>query len=82
MKKLPSIIDAHRDVRLVVFDSIAFHFRYGFKSKGSKDRGSSDKRHKDMGLRTRLLSSLAQEMMALAETRNISVRLASPSSIS
>jgi len=81
MKKLPRFIDAHRDVRLVVFDSIAFHFRYGFGHKGSKDKGSKDKRPRDMGLRTRLLSSLAQEMMSLAETRNISVRLTSLSSI-
>eukprot|EP00210_Caulerpa_lentillifera_P002557 g2452.t1 len=58
MKQLPYFIQQHPNIRLVVFDSISFHFRYELKN---------------MGLRTRLLASLAQEMMSLAETYNISV---------
>jgi len=57
---LPSIIQSHNDVRLIVIDSITFHFRHDFE---------------DMSLRTRVLNGMAQNLMAIAEQHNIAVVL-------
>ncbi len=46
-------------VRLVVLDSVAFHFRSGFE---------------DMAARTRVLAQLAQALICLAEAREVAVR--------
>ena len=51
--------EAH-DVRLVVVDSIAFHFRQEFD---------------DMARRTRVLNGLAQQLLELAERRGLAVVL-------
>ena len=49
-----------RQVKLIVVDSIAFHFRADFH---------------DMGLRTRLLNGAAQQLLALATKHNLAVML-------
>ena len=46
-------------MRLVVLDSVAFHFRSGFE---------------DMAARTRVLAQLAQALIRLAEARDVAVR--------
>ncbi|KAL2609133.1 hypothetical protein R1flu_027706 [Riccia fluitans] len=48
----------HSEVRLIVIDSVTFHFRQGFD---------------DMALRTRLLSTLSQKLMALAQQHDLAV---------
>ncbi|KAL3677410.1 hypothetical protein R1sor_027358 [Riccia sorocarpa] len=48
----------HSEVRLIVIDSVTFHFRQGFD---------------DMALRTRLLSTLSQKLMALAQKHDLAV---------
>ncbi|CAI5520794.1 unnamed protein product [Closterium sp. Naga37s-1] len=45
-------------VKLVVIDSVTFHFRHGFT---------------DMGLRSRLLASMARELLAIADEHNVAV---------
>lgn len=45
-------------VKLVVIDSVTFHFRHDFR---------------DMAQRTRLLAQMAQTLMALAEARTVAV---------
>ncbi|CAI5938016.1 unnamed protein product [Closterium sp. NIES-64] len=47
-------------VKLVVIDSVTFHFRHGFT---------------DMGLRSRLLASMARELLAIADEHNVAVVL-------
>ncbi|CAI7867817.1 unnamed protein product [Closterium sp. NIES-54] len=47
-------------VKLVVIDSVTFHFRHGFT---------------DMGLRSRLLASIARELLAIADEHNVAVVL-------
>jgi len=47
VKCLPSFLADHPEVRLVVMDSVAFHFRHGFD---------------DMAKRSRMLSLMSQEM--------------------
>lgn len=49
----------HPDVRLVVVDSMAFHFRSGSE---------------DMGVRTRQLTTMAQQLLQLAVRRRMAVR--------
>ncbi|MCO5610719.1 hypothetical protein L7F22_064960 [Adiantum nelumboides] len=48
------------NVKLVVIDSVTFHFRHGFE---------------DMALRTRLLSSMGQKLMRLSELCEVAVVL-------
>ena len=48
-----------RQVRLVVLDSVAFHFRADFE---------------DMAARTRVLAQLAQALMRLAEAHDAAAR--------
>ena len=53
----------HLQVRLVVIDSIAFHFRQG--TQGMADR-------------SRLLAGLSQQLLQQAEARDVAVRLPAP----
>ena len=57
---LPALLSrlSARPVRLIVIDSVAFHFRYDFA---------------DMALRTRLLNSMAQSLAAIAQAHQIAV---------
>ena len=54
----PSVVCLYFQVRLVVVDSIASHFRHNFE---------------DMGLRNRVLSGLAQNLIRMATQSNIAV---------
>jgi RAD51-like protein 2 len=57
---LPKILrESHQRVRLIVIDSVTFHFRHDFE---------------DMSLRSRLLNNLAQNLMFIAEQHGIAVR--------
>ncbi|CAG9460369.1 unnamed protein product [Pedinophyceae sp. YPF-701] len=60
VEQMPAFLDAHPDVRLLVLDSVTFHFRQGFS---------------DMAMRTRVLVQMAQRLVALAEDRNVAVVL-------
>lgn len=53
-----SFICCFIQVRLIVIDSVTFHFRQGFE---------------DMALRTRLLSSLSLKLMALVQKHDLAV---------
>ena len=55
---LPSFLAAHPRVRLLVLDSVAFHFRRGFD---------------DFSVRSRLLASMAQQLIAVARQRQMAV---------
>ena len=57
---LPAFLDAHPSVRLIVIDSITFHFRQDFA---------------DMAARTRQLAQMAQSLMALAGERQLAIVL-------
>ncbi|XP_060082548.1 DNA repair protein RAD51 homolog 3-like [Ylistrum balloti] len=57
---LPDFAKQHPKVRLVIVDSVAFHFRHDFD---------------DMSLRTRLLTSTAQNLIKLATTYELAVVL-------
>eukprot|EP00002_Diphylleia_rotans_P030876 TRINITY_DN6390_c0_g1_i6.p1 TRINITY_DN6390_c0_g1~~TRINITY_DN6390_c0_g1_i6.p1 ORF type:complete len:356 (+),score=58.69 TRINITY_DN6390_c0_g1_i6:76-1143(+) len=57
---LPKFLATHPQVRLIVVDSITFHFRHDFD---------------DMGQRSRLLQSSAQSFLNLAEQYNLAVVL-------
>ncbi|CAI5933890.1 unnamed protein product [Closterium sp. NIES-65] len=57
---LPHLLALHPKVKLVVIDSVTFHFRHGFT---------------DMGLRSRLLASMARELLAIADEHNVAVVL-------
>jgi RAD51-like protein 2 len=48
----------YEKVRVVVLDSVAFHFRRGFD---------------DMALRSRLLTGMAQELLAMAKNHRLAV---------
>ncbi|KAJ3326431.1 DNA repair protein rad51c [Blyttiomyces sp. JEL0837] len=52
MNQLPSILEEKKRVKLVIIDSVAFHFRQGFN---------------DMGLRSRLLNGMAQTLRKVAD---------------
>ena len=60
VQTLPTFLKAHPQVKLVVVDSIAFHFRQNFD---------------DMSLRTRLLNGMAQHLLRLATTHKLAVVL-------
>ncbi|KAK3737466.1 hypothetical protein QZH41_008352 [Actinostola sp. cb2023] len=57
---LPEFLKEHPKVKLIVLDSIAFHFRHDFE---------------DMALRTRLLNGLAQTFIRIACEKQIAVSL-------
>lgn len=57
---LPDFLREHSKVRLIVIDSIAFHFRHDFD---------------DMSLRTRLLNGLAQNLIRIATHHGLAVVL-------
>ncbi|XP_071093017.1 DNA repair protein RAD51 homolog 3-like [Haliotis cracherodii] len=57
---LPKFVSEHKKVKLVIVDSIAFHFRHDFD---------------DMSLRTRLLTSMAQSFIRLATEHKLAVVL-------
>ncbi|KAL5016132.1 hypothetical protein ScPMuIL_005721 [Solemya velum] len=57
---LPKFLKEHPTVKLVVVDSVAFHFRHDFD---------------DMSLRTRLLTSMAQSFIQLATDSSLAVVL-------
>jgi len=56
---LPRIIREHGSIKLIVIDSIAFHFRHGI----------------DMGTRSRLLQNIAHSLIDIAETYHVAVVL-------
>lgn len=58
---LPSLFAAHADLRLVVVDSVTFHFRHGFDA--------------DFALRTRVLNGSAMKLQALASKHGAAVVL-------
>ena len=55
---LPSFLACHPRVRLVVLDSVAFHFRRGFD---------------DFSVRSRLLAGMAQQLIAIARSHRLAV---------
>ncbi|XP_045173689.2 DNA repair protein RAD51 homolog 3-like isoform X2 [Mercenaria mercenaria] len=55
---LPDLLHQNKKIKLVVIDSIAFHFRHDFE---------------DLSLRTRILTSLAQTLTGIARKHNIAV---------
>ncbi|XP_042052045.1 DNA repair protein RAD51 homolog 3-like [Salvia splendens] len=57
---LEKFLSEHKDVKVVIVDSITFHFRQDFE---------------DMALRTRLLSGMALKVMKLAKKFNLAVVL-------
>lgn len=57
---LPAFLEKHPSVRLVVIDSVTFHFRQEVA---------------DMAARTRQLAQMAQQLMALAGERDVAVVL-------
>ncbi|KAL7158523.1 hypothetical protein ABFS83_02G149400 [Erythranthe nasuta] len=57
---LEKFVSEHKDIKVVVIDSITFHFRQDFE---------------DMALRTRLLSGMALKLMKLAKKFNLAVVL-------
>lgn len=59
VKILPNFIRDHPDVRLVVLDSVAFHFRHGFHNRYAE--------------RSRILSQLAQDLNRLADKARLAV---------
>ena len=58
VRSLDKLIASNPRIRLVVVDSVAFHFRQGFEK---------------MSVRTRALTAHAQELNALAHTRRVAV---------
>ncbi|CAM9368832.1 unnamed protein product, partial [Discosporangium mesarthrocarpum] len=59
-RTLPDFLKEHPEVKLVVMDSVAFHFRHAFQ---------------DMSVRTRLLSRMAQQLNMVAQQHALSVVL-------
>lgn len=57
---LPPFLEAHPSIRLIVIDSVTFHFRQDFA---------------DMAARTRQLAQMAQSLMALAGERQLAIVL-------
>ncbi|KAJ3287005.1 DNA repair protein rad51c [Borealophlyctis nickersoniae] len=60
MNQLEGFLKAHPQVKIIVIDSIAFHFRQNFT---------------DMGLRTRLLNGMAQQFRKFADENDLAVVL-------
>jgi RAD51-like protein 2 len=58
LETLGEFIEAHPRVRLVVIDSVAFHFRQDFQ---------------DMALRTTILSKMTNRLMSIATSRQVAV---------
>ena len=58
LKMLPEFISTHPDVKLIVLDSVAFHFRHDFT---------------DMAKRSRVLSQMAQMLNKMSSDYNLSV---------
>jgi RAD51-like protein 2 len=59
LRSLPSFLASHPRVRLVVVDSIAFHFRRGFSA--------------DFSTRARLLAAMAQQLIRTAADHHLAV---------
>ncbi|XP_050407985.1 DNA repair protein RAD51 homolog 3 isoform X2 [Patella vulgata] len=57
---LPDFLKEHKQVKLVVVDSIAFHFRHDFE---------------DLSLRTRLLTAMAQNFIKMATNYKLAIVL-------
>ena len=57
---LPRFLEAHPEVKLVVIDSVAFHFRHDYE---------------EMAQRTRLLSAYSQSLTAMAKRFGVAVVL-------
>lgn len=55
---LASFVESHPGVKIIIIDSVAFHFRNDYE---------------DMGLRTRRLAQMAQTLMDVAHSRDIAV---------
>lgn len=60
VRTLPSFLEVHPEVKLVVMDSVAFHFRHAFQ---------------DMSVRTRMLSRMAQQLNEVAQQHSLAVVL-------
>eukprot|EP00457_Paulinella_chromatophora_P005295 gb/GEZN01005311.1/.p1 GENE.gb/GEZN01005311.1/~~gb/GEZN01005311.1/.p1 ORF type:complete len:375 (-),score=48.10 gb/GEZN01005311.1/:580-1704(-) len=60
VQTLPKFLQSHPQVKLLIIDSVAFHFRRGFE---------------DLALRARLLTGMAQQLLSLAEKFNLAVVL-------
>ncbi|CAN0411615.1 unnamed protein product, partial [Scytosiphon promiscuus] len=58
VRTLPEFLAAHPEVKLVVMDSVAFHFRHAFQ---------------DMSVRTRMLSRMAQQLNEVAQKHSLAV---------
>lgn len=58
IRALPAFLENHPKVRIVIIDSVAFHFRRGFV---------------DYALRARLLKKMAQKLLAIAHKYNLAV---------
>ena len=58
LKNLPRFLSSHPDVKLLVIDSVAYHFRRGFT---------------DYAARARMLVGLAQELLAIANQFKLAV---------
>ncbi|KAL5571939.1 hypothetical protein UlMin_021536 [Ulmus minor] len=58
MNYLDKFISEHKDVKIVIVDSVTFHFRQDFE---------------DLGLRTRLLGGMALKLMNLAKAHSLAV---------
>ncbi|GAQ78819.1 hypothetical protein KFL_000190370 [Klebsormidium nitens] len=57
---LPQLLKQHPKIRLLIIDSVTFHFRQDFD---------------DMALRTRVLNGMSQKLMLLAEKHDVAVVL-------
>lgn len=60
IRELKSFLKQHPEVRVIVIDSVAFHFRRGFA---------------DFALRSRLLQRMSQDLLALAQKFDVAVVL-------
>ena len=58
VQNLPSFLSLHRDVKLIVVDSVAFHFRHGFD---------------DMANRSRMLSKMSQDLNKMASDFKLAI---------
>ncbi|CAN0008599.1 unnamed protein product, partial [Sphacelaria rigidula] len=65
VRTLPSFLEAHPEVKLVVMDSVAFHFRHAFQARAGRD----------MSVRTRMLSRMAQQLNEVAQQHSLAVVL-------
>ena len=58
VKILPSFLQNNPNIRLIVMDSVAFHFRHGFD---------------DMAKRSRMLSQMSQDLNKMATDYELSI---------